>query len=60
MPAFLVRLHDFVHVRVQPRGNTFDKQSLAQLVEVGERFAPQITRSPDNEVLKLQAPESIP
>ena len=50
----------FAHVRVQPRGDTFDEQPLAQLVEVGERFAAQIARGPLDEVLKLQATESVP
>src|ERR1700759_1613388 len=60
MPALLMRPHDFMHVEVQARGDTFDEQSLAQLVEVGERFAAQITCSPHDQVLKLQAAESIP
>ena len=60
MSAFLMRLHDFVHVGVQARGNAFDEQTLAQLVEFGKRFATQITRGPDDEVLEFQAAESIP
>jgi hypothetical protein len=60
MPALLMRPHDFMHVEVQARGDAFDEQSLAQLVEVGERFAAQITRSPHDQMLKLQAAESIP
>jgi hypothetical protein len=38
----------------------FDEQPLAELVEVDQRFAPQITRGPDDEVLEFKAAEPIP
>jgi len=60
MPAFLVRLHDVVHVRVEACGNTFHKESLAQFVEIGDGLTTQITRRPHDEVLKFQPTESIP
>jgi len=55
-----MRLHNFVHVRIKTGGNTFHKQSFAKLVEFGERLTSQVTRSPFDQTLKLQATESIP
>jgi len=60
MPAFLMRLNNFVHVRIKARSNTLHKQSLAKLVEAGDRLTTQITRSSFDQTLKLQAAESIP
>ena len=58
VPAFLMRLHDFVHVRIEPEATRSTNSRSTQLVEVGERLATQISRGPDDEVLELQATES--
>ncbi len=57
--ALLMCFDDVAHVRIHPHGNTFDEQPLTHLVEVTQRFAPQITRGPDDEVLELEAPETV-
>jgi RIO-like serine/threonine protein kinase len=54
-----MRLNDFVHMRIKARRNTLHEQPLAKLVEFGERLTTQITRSPDDQMFKLQAAESI-
>jgi len=43
MAALLMRLNDFVHMRIKARRNTLHEQPLAKLVEFGERLTTQIT-----------------
>ena len=52
MAAPLVRLHDLAHERKDPRRNAFGEQSLAKLVQFGQRFTAQVTGSSCQQVLE--------
>ena len=59
-PRSLVRSHDLAHEGKDPRRNAFDEQSLAKLVEFGQRFTAQITGSPGQQVLEPHPAEPVP
>src|SRR5262249_46854423 len=60
MAAPLVRLHDLAHERKDTRRNAFDEQSLAQLVQFGQRFTTQVTRSPCEQMLEPHPAQPVP
>ena len=57
--ASLVGSDDLAHQRIHPGRHLFGVQPLADLVEVDQRLAAQVARSPDQQPLELHAAELV-